>query len=251
MSVMRRFQERMRNQGKVLAELPAARRKNAGPQGTGVLAGKQLEEFLSASLAEDLAALKSISSVERKIAHKRDTLLPKYAPYVERLEESSATHELLGYYLVWLFDAGNIDEAVQFADYCLENGVKLPERFQSDIRFFVASKIMEWAEKEQEAGRSVDPYFGHIWSQAQADPEAWNLPDDLLARKSRLKGLIAEQRGDLSSAEGYLAVALERGAKVKTALDRVRKKITAGGAASAGAPEGDSPESAPEKKAGE
>ena len=245
MAIMRNFQERMRNQGKIIAELPAARRKSAGPQGSGVLAGKQLDEFLSASLAEDLAALKSISSVERKIAHKRDTLLPKYAEYVERLKEAGVLHELLGYYLVWLFDAKNIGEAVQFADWCLEHGVKLPERFQSDIRFFIASQVVEWAEREFNAGRAIEPYWGWIHTHAEQNPELWNLPDDIAGRLCRVKGLDAEKAEDLPLAIFYLESANKLGAKVKTALDRVRKKTTAG------VSEGDSPGNVPNKATGE
>jgi hypothetical protein len=208
-----------------MAELPMARHASAGPQGKGTLAGKQLESFLSASLTEDLAALKNMASVERKSEHKRDTLLPKYAPYVERLKESDTGHDLLGYYLVWLFDAGSIDEATQFAGWCLEHGVALPARFQSDIRFFIASQVTEWAEKEEAAGREAQPYFDLIWKQALAEMETWNLPDDLNARYFRLKGLVAERLGDLVSAEKHLLTALDLGAKVKTALERVQKKI--------------------------
>lgn len=48
----------------------------------GLLAANQTAALVSASLAEDLEALHSIASFERKAVFKRDTLLPKYAEYV-------------------------------------------------------------------------------------------------------------------------------------------------------------------------
>lgn len=229
--LMRRYQERTRNEGRVVAELPAGKKSApAAPQGKGLLAGKQLEDFLSASLSEDLAALKGLASKEAKARHKREILLPKYAPYVERLKEGGATpasgkHDLLGYWLVWLFDAGKMDEATQYADWCLQHGVKLPERFQSDIRFFIASQVVEWAEGEFNAGRAIEPYWGWIHAQAEQNPEIWNLPDELAGRLCRIKGLDSEKAGNLDLALFYLESALKLGAKVKTALERVQKNI--------------------------
>ncbi len=237
--LMRAHQDRMRNEGRVVAELPACKNgKAASPAAQGLLAGKQLENFLSASLSEDLAALKGIASLERKAEHKRDTLLPKYASYVERLKELFIKHDLLGFWLVWLFDSGKIDEASQHADWCLTYGVKLPERFQSDIRFFIASQIVQWAEAEFATGRSMNPYFNIWFLRIGTPPEEWNLPDDLVARYYRLHGLKMEKDGVLAVAETYLQKALDKGAKVKTALERVQKNIARRneGAAQAEAP---------------
>ena len=63
----------------------------------GLLAANQTAALVSASLAEDLEALHSIASFERKAVFKRDTLLPKYAEYINRFRDSGQTHDLLGY----------------------------------------------------------------------------------------------------------------------------------------------------------
>lgn len=224
--LMRNHQEHTRNLGRVIAEMPVARAKSAASgQTSGKLAGQQLAAFLSASLTEDLAALKRIAATERKEDFKRETLLPKYAPYIARLKESGQKHDLLGYWLVWLFDAGSIDDALEYAAWCLGRGVGLPERFQSDIRFFIAAQVVNWAEKEIEAGRSIEPYWGWLHTQAEQEPEVWNLPDELAGRLCRVKGLEAFQQEDYPVAKFYLESALKLGAKVKTKLEQVDKKL--------------------------
>ena len=199
---------------------------------------------MTASLVEDLAALKGLNSVERKIEYKRETLIPKYRDYVARLREAGGPHELLGYWLVWLFDAGQIEEGLDYAAWAFQAGVKLPERFKASPRFFVAAQLVEWAEAQAGAGRGVEPYFEDTFRAIEADPDAWNLNDDVLGRYYRLRGLMAEQAGDLELAEFSLQRAMTLGSKVKTALDRVRKNASrqAQGSPEPGsAPEDDSP----------
>lgn len=225
--IMRAHQDRVGNEGRVIAQLPKGKAP-ASPQGKGLLAGRQLEEFLTASLAEDLAVLRGMAATERKAGHKRDVLLPKYAAYVDRLRQQGQKHELLGYWLVWLFDAGKMDEAMAFAEWAMQCGLKLPERFQSAVPYFVASQVAAWAEGEFNGNRSVEPYFTNCALGIAEDPDCWNLPDDLTARYCRLQGLVAERGGRLEEAEAHLQRALDLGAKVKTALDRIRKKIERG-----------------------
>lgn len=223
-SIMRRYQERMRNEGRVIAAMPKAKASGAkGKTATG-----QLEAFLAASLAEDLAVLSAVSSVSGKAEIKRATLVPKYADYVARLKDSGSVHDLLGYYLVWLFDAGMIPEALEHAAWCMEKGLKLPDKFKSALPYFVAAQVGEWGERERQAGRAVEPYFGDIFGKILADPEAWNVPDDLLGAFYRVRGLIAMDGGDLAQAESDLATASDLGAQVKTKLEAVRKKIKSG-----------------------
>lgn len=244
-SLMRRYQNKVRNEGRVVAEMPKAK-----PSGTkGKTATNQLEALVTASLIEDLAILSAESSVARKAEIKRTNLIPKYADYVARLKEAGSTHDLLGYYLVWLFDAGMIPEALEHAAWCMEMGLNLPEKFKSAVPFFTATQVGTWAERERQAGRAVDPYFSGIFGQILNDPEGWNVPDDLLATFYRIRGLIAMDGGDLIQAESDLVEALALGAQVKTKLEAVRKKmktqVPEGGTAPMGGTEDDSPETPP------
>lgn len=227
MSLMRSHQQRAAaaaSPGEPIS--PGARVLGIMPQ--GLMGGSKLAAMLNASLEEDLKTLHEVSSQERKAALKRDTLLPKYREYVERLMGEGKAHELIGYYVVWAFDAGSIEEALRVAFWCLEHGQKLPERFKSSLPLFVATQTLAWAESEYDAGRGYEPYLGDVLTAIESDgdeAEAWDVPDRIRAGFYRLVGLRAEKDGDLASAATNLERAMSLGGKVKTALDAVRKRL--------------------------
>ena len=216
--ITRQFQERMRNEGRILGEMP----ERKTPAAPGLTEIAQLEALVSASLSVDLEMLSGESSNERKGEIKRDVLLPKYASYVARLKAVGSKHEILGYQFVWLFDAGHIGEALEYAKDYMASGGKLPERFNSSPGFFVANQFITWAEKACNDEHDVEPYFSEVFAAAKD----WNLPDTLTARFYRLRGLRAMQMQDFKAAVPDLERALELGAKVETKLKEARKKIT-------------------------
>ena len=223
MSLMRSHQKRVAAAGSTGAEPISAGAKVLGVMPQGLMGGRKLAAMLAASLEEDLKALHEVASVERKAALKRDTLLPKYRDYVARLMGEGKAHELIGYFVVWAFDAGSIEEALQVAFWCLEHGQELPERFKSPLDLFVATQILAWAEAEYNAGRGFQPYLGTVL--AAMEDEAWDVPNRIKAGFYRLMGLQAEKDGDLASAAENLERSMTLGGKVKTALDAVRKRL--------------------------
>lgn len=228
MSLMRSHQQKIAAAGATSpgeAISPGARVLGTMP--SGFMGGSQLAAMLAASLEEDLKALHEVASLERKAALKRDTLLPKYREYVERLMGEGKSHELIGYYLVWAFDARAIEEALRVAFWCLEHGQDLPERFKSPLALFVATQTLAWAEAEYDAGRGYEPYLGAVLAAMEADggeTEAWDVPDRIKAGFYRLVGLRAEKDGGLANAVMNLERSMALGGKVKTALDAVRKR---------------------------
>ena len=193
----------------------------------GLLAANQTAALVSASLAEDLEALHSIASFERKAVFKRDTLLPKYAEYINRFRDSGQTHDLLGYALVWLFDCGFIERALDLAGWCMEHGQRLPDRFKSSVPLLVALRTLEWAKAEHDAGRSPEPFFGQVFDRLfDPDPElVWDVPDQLAANYLKLRGLALAKSGDVSGAVAVLRQAQEKGAKVKAVRYDLLKKV--------------------------
>ena len=80
-SLMLQFQRaHAQNTGTVVGQLPEAA-PPAPPTGlpSGLMAGQQLAAFCTASLTEDLRALKEVSSHASRDITKRDVLIPKYA----------------------------------------------------------------------------------------------------------------------------------------------------------------------------
>lgn len=90
-SLMLRFQRsHAQNAGSVVGQLPGAIAPAAPLTGlpAGHMAGQQLAALCTASLTEDLRALKDVSSHASRDITKRDVLIPKYADYVHRLREA-------------------------------------------------------------------------------------------------------------------------------------------------------------------
>ena len=194
--------------------------------GKSLLAEHQRDALLASALAEDLDALHGIASLDRKMAVKRDTLLPKYAAYVERFIKAGKPHELVGYYLVWLFDCGCIEQALELADWCAAHGQGLPERFKSPLPAFVAREVLAFSEKAFDAEATPEPFFSRIYARLfDPDPAlAWDVHDEVSTQYLRLRGLMLERAGDIPAAVAELEKALAKGAKVKTVLDRLKKQ---------------------------
>ena len=77
------------------------------------------------------------------------------------------------------------------------------------------------------AGRSPEPFFGQVFDRLfDPDPElVWDVPDQLAANYLKLRGLALAKSGDVSGAVAVLRQAQEKGAKVKTVLDDLLKKV--------------------------
>lgn len=224
--VMLGFQRRHRaNAGKVLGHLPA--KDLPAPSGLpgGLMAGQQLAELVDASLEEDLRALKEVASHERRAVIKRDSLIPKYRDYVRRLTEAGRKHALIGYYLVWLMDAAEIEAGLALALWCVEHGQSLPEGFKSSPAYFFSDMLCSWAEAETAAGRTAQPYVDTWRAAVDAAPAAWNLPDTITARWRKIMGRQAELDGGLAGARDHYEAALALGAKCKTALADVTRRL--------------------------
>ncbi|MCF8093692.1 MAG: hypothetical protein K9K40_14680 [Desulfotignum sp.] len=223
MSLMVKFQKRHTDGAGKAADAE----KRSGP-GRAVrslpasgIARNQAMAKIDAELAADLAGLKAIKSIKQKEAEKQSHLVPKYMPVVQTLKTSGSSHPLLGQILVWLFDIKDIPGAMDLASYCLDHDVPMPERFKRDLPTFLSGTVLEWAEAEQEAGRTPEPYLTDMMDMSQD----WDLPDPIRAGFYRVKGLMAMEKEDYSAAVAALETAMEYGAKVKTALFQAEKKL--------------------------
>ncbi|MGB3226164.1 MAG: phage terminase small subunit, partial [Desulforhopalus sp.] len=170
---------------KVVASMPGSK-----------IGKQQAASAFEAEIEADLEKLKFIKSVKQKESEKAEHLVPKYLPVVQSLIAAGSAHPLLGQILVWLFDIKDIHKAMALAFYCIANNVPIPERFKRDLPTYLCDVVLDWAEAEFEAGRSVEPYF-HQLCEAANDFE---LVDQITARMFRLKGLIAMAKEDYDMA---------------------------------------------------
>ncbi len=162
-----------------------------------------------AALAEDLARIADINSREARQQLKRDELLPKYMPYVERYCMSGLNHPnpVLMQVLVWLFDTAQFEQGLALAQFAIGQGQELPERFKRDVQTFVADEVIEWAEAEHKAGRNPEPWVSNLLPYVDGEwngfsvggeierPQGWKkLFERIPARYHKLLGIIAMER---------------------------------------------------------
>ncbi|HBA6939913.1 TPA: terminase [Escherichia coli] len=140
------------------------------------------------ALEQDLKRLHDIELIADKKAFKRDTLLPRWLPHVRDYLDRGRVYQnpVFVYCVIWLFDTGQFEPALQWADIAVAQGQKTPERFRSGLPTFVAHFILEWAEGEAERGNGYEPYFSQVFDRIR---HTWQVNERLTARYYRFAGL--------------------------------------------------------------
>lgn len=218
MSVMTRFQKK-KKENPEYGENQEQSFKVLGAMPSSGIRKQQVARNIEKELEDDLAKLKLIKSIKQKEAEKESHLVPKYLPFVKKLMESGQKHPLIGFILVWMFDTKDIHGAMELAAYCIEKEIPMPEHFKRDLPAYLCDTVLEWAEKEHEDERSVEPYFGQICEMSKN----WDIPDQVSAKIFRLRGIIALDKEDFDTAVFEFTKAEEYGAKVKTLLSKAKK----------------------------
>ncbi|MNZ06716.1 Phage small terminase subunit [compost metagenome] len=165
-------------------------------------------KLMESAMAVDLERISAINSREARQQLKRDELLPKYQDYVQRYRDSGLNYPnpVLMQVLVWLFDTAQFEHGLELAEFAIAQGQELPERFKRDVPTFVADEVIEWAEAEQKAGRSPEPYVSDLLPRVDGE---WQLFERIPARFHKLLGLIALDREDWATAIGHFDRATE------------------------------------------
>lgn len=137
----------------------------------------QLVEF-----EQDKLALKEFVSIDKKVEHKRNVLIPKYKPMVEAYLEAGEAYQnpIFTDLIVWLFDAEDLDTAIDWCCKAIENGLPTPENLKCNWPTFAVRSVLEWSEVQAKKGNSFEPYYGQINEQL-ADAE-WDVPNQLYAQ---------------------------------------------------------------------
>lgn len=182
--------------------------------------------LMTTALAEDCARLSDLNSMADRQRLKRDELLPKYLDYVQRYRDSGLNHPnpVLMQVLVWLFDTEQFEQALALADFAMQQGQVMPERFKRDIPTFLADTLIEWAEAEHEAKRSPEPYLTLLLPRVDGE---WQLYERIPARYHKLLGIIAMEQEQWSEAIARFerAAELYPAIGVKTRLEDATKAL--------------------------
>ncbi len=183
-------------------------------------------KLMEAALDQDLERISEINSRELRQQLKRDELLPKYLEYVQRYRDSGLNYPnaVVMQVLVWLFDTAQFEAGLELADFAIEQGQQLPERFKRDVQTFVADELIEWAEAEHKAGRSPEPYVSNLLPRVDGE---WELFERIPARFHKLLGILAMDEKDWAKAITHFERATELYSEigVNTRLEGARKAL--------------------------
>lgn len=180
-----------------------------------------------AALDQDLERLSELKNLASKQVLKRDELLPKYQDYVQRYCESGLSfhNRVAVQVMVWLLDTAQFDDALELADFLIEQGQPMPERFKRrDIQTFVADAVYEWAYTEYKAGRSPEPYLSDLLPLVDGE---WQLTEQIPSKYHKLIGMRAMEAGNFDVALKHLERSTELYAQAgnDTRIEKVRKAL--------------------------
>ncbi|MGK0603023.1 phage terminase small subunit [Yokenella regensburgei] len=196
--------------------------------------------LLKLELMRDVERLRSITTgKEDRIAMKRDVLLPRWVPIVEGYLAGDTRYDnpALVYCVIWLFDTGEMEKALDWADVAISEGQATPENFKSTLPAFVADTVLEWVTIQSESGHSIEPFFSRTFDNIR---EKWRLHEDINAKWFKFAGLYllrdesgrprataVEDVNTLVKADELLAQAekFNRQAGVKTMREKIKARI--------------------------
>lgn len=180
-----------------------------------------------AALDQDLARISAINGLAGRQALKREELLPKYQEYVQRYCESGLNfpNRVAVQVMVWLFDTAQFDDALELADFLMEQSQEMPERFKRrDIQTFVADAVCEWAYAEYNASRSPEPYLSDLLPRVDGE---WQLTEQIPSKYHKLIGMRAMEAEQWETALKHLERSTELYPKAgnDTRIEKVRKAL--------------------------
>lgn len=191
---------------------------------------------------QDKLKLKDLVQIAEKVNLKRDVLIPKYMPAAQAYLEAGENYQnpIFTDLIVWLFDVGDLDTAVDWLFKAIELDLPTPENFKrSSWAIVCADFVLEWAETQLTHGRSVEPYFSQVFEKIDKE---WKLPEQLEAKWYKFAGygLLLNESGDpqpsqvgnverLEQAKALLLKAHDKHSKigVKTKIDQIDMRIRA------------------------
>lgn len=140
-------------------------------------------------LQQDVEYVAALPTRADRIEHKRDVLLPKWVPVVERYLTAGKVHQnpIFAWCVIWLFDVSDFDKALDYADIAISQGQQTPDNLKREFSAFVADTIMEWAQTQHALGHSIEPYFSRTFANIR---EKWRLHEEINAKWFKFAGLI-------------------------------------------------------------
>lgn len=190
----------------------------------------------------DKKVLKGLVQIAEKINHKREVLIPKYKPVADQYLAAGEKYQnpIFTDLIIWLFDVGDLETAVEWLFKAIELDLPTPENFKrSSWAIVCADFVLEWAERQLANGYSVEPYFSCVFEKIAKE---WKVPEALEAKWYKFAGywLLLNEKGEpqpsqvadaerLEQAKRLLEIAHEKHDKVgvKTKINQIEMRLNA------------------------
>lgn len=202
--------------------------------------GTQSQHIRLIALENDVRRLRSLERIADRAVMKRDELLPRWMPHAQTYLDGGRVYQnpVLVYCVIWLLDTWQFERALSWGEIAIQQGQQTPDNIKSGLPTFIASNILDWAERESEAGRSVRPWFWRLFRRVR---RVWRINERLTARYYKFAALQhmrdagTEQPGGISSirvlrlADALMAraEALHPKVQVKTQRSRIAMRLRA------------------------
>lgn len=202
--------------------------------------------LLIRELETDVEYVRSLPLIADRVNYKRDVLLPKWVPTVEAYLASGQVYAnpVFAWCVIWLFDVGDLDKALDWADIAISQQQATPDRLRSNFPTFVADTMLAWAQETAGRGESLEPYFTRTFERVA---NTWRLHEQVTAKWFKFAGqeLLRNDDGQktaagvddietLEKADQLLAIAEKHYSKIgvrtarQTIAARIRKLTTQG-----------------------
>lgn len=190
----------------------------------------------------DKKVLKGLVQIAEKINHKREVLIPKYKPVADQYLAAGEKYQnpIFTDLIIWLFDVGDLETAVEWLFKAIELDLPTPENFKrSSWAIVCADFVLEWAERQLANGYSVEPYFSRVFEKIEKE---WKVPEVVEAKWYKFAGygLLLNEKGEpqpsqvadaerLEQAKRLLEIAHEKHDKVgvKTKINQIEMRLNA------------------------
>ncbi|ECI4314828.1 terminase [Salmonella enterica subsp. enterica] len=195
--------------------------------------------LLIRALETDVEYVRSLPLIADRVNYKREALLPKWVPTVEAYLASGQVYAnpVFAWCVIWLFDVGDLDLALDWADIAISQQQATPDRLRSNFPTFVADTMLAWAQETAGRGESVEPYFSRTFERVA---NTWRLHEQVTAKWFKFAGLELLRNDDgqktaagvddietLEKADQLLAIAEKHYSKigVRTARQTIAARI--------------------------
>ncbi|KAA5603795.1 terminase [Roseospira marina] len=204
---------------RALARMDATRA--ADPGSAPASAGTSGLDVMLRRLKADLDRIRAVKSMATR-GEMKAGLLPGYMPYVDGVIEADSGRQdaVVVQMMIWARDAQSWPVVLRIAGYVVRYALAMPDGFDRDAATWLVEELANAAADDPAALPHLDTAL-----RLTADHD---MHDPVRAKALKVLGLAVEDTDPgLALDRLERAYALDRGAGVKKALDRVRKAIAA------------------------